>query len=129
MDLSNNILCMGDDNDWTKGITEVTRLDRQLISKLPKTIFAKIEKWEQQLRLQYTKHALTRMSQYNNCISERPWDNGKHYVEFYPSECSYLKCPENLQRHLKYAKRVEIGLNKFGRVCKVSYVLYLHEEW
>jgi hypothetical protein len=120
-------LKMGGEKDWTNKITEVFRIDRRLISQLPVHIFSEIKEWESKINLNYTYHAIKRMKEYIGRVSDRPWDDGKHYIEFYHQEGKYLENPINLQQHFCKSKIVEIGLNRFGKVCKVSYVLPLHE--
>jgi hypothetical protein len=122
------ILSMGHPEDWKHGISEVSRINRKLMSELCPSTFVNVNAWQQNIRLSYTRHATKRMWDYVNKISDKPWDNGVRYIEFYPQEARYLENPNNLQQHFHKAQRVEIGLNKYGKVCKVSYALYLNEE-
>ena len=124
---SSYILKMGGEKDWTNKISEVYRIDRRLLSKLPNHVFSEIKEWENKINLKYTAHAIKRMKEYVGKLSERPWDDGKHYIEFYNKEEKYLVNSKNLQNHFHQSKMVEIGLNRFGKVCKVSYILPLHE--
>ncbi len=66
------------------------------------------------------------MKNYVNCWAAKPWGN-LNYIEMYESEYNFLKNPKNLCKHLKDCKMVEIGLNEFGKVCKVSYIVYLDQ--
>ena len=120
-------LKMGSPDDWKRKITEMYRIDRQLLSTLPSHIFTDIKKWEQEVNFSFTPHAMQRMKEYVWKQSLHPWDHDRHYIEFYPQEEQYLNNPRNLQAHFSQAKLVEVGLNSFGKVCKLSYVLKLHE--
>lgn len=119
------ILHMGGENDWEQGITETSRADRNVINGIPTSMLSEIEIWERFLDLQYTRHAKKRLQSYLNQKSERPWEDGHYYIEMYPSEYIFLDDPSKLQPYLKNAKRIEMGFNPKGQVCKVSYVLDL----
>ena len=122
---SDFVLRMGGEKDWEVGITEIIRIDRGLLALLPSTAFTEVEIWERFLDLNYTRHAQRRLESYVDQWSDRPWFDGEHYVEMYTSEYEFLKKPSNLEPLLPHAKRVEIGINKYGKVCKISYVLDL----
>jgi hypothetical protein len=118
---------MADENDWAKGIVEEYRMDRRIlnfISHDSALYFSELEVWERFVDLKFTKHAMQRLTSYVGKISEKPWE-GKEYIEVYPQEFEYLKKLTNIQSLFQYAKRVELGLTRYGKVCKVSYVLDL----
>lgn len=119
------VLRMGGEKDWEVGIMEILRIDRGLLALLPATAFSEVEIWERFLDLNYTRHAQRRLETYVDQWSDRPWIDGEHYMEMYASEYEFLKNPSKLEPLLPYAKRVEIGINKNGKVCKISYVLDL----
>ena len=119
------ILHMGGEKDWERGITETSRVDRQVLNHIPASMLSEIGIWERFLDLRYTRHAKRRLQLYVNQSSERPWEDGYHYTEMYSSEYMFLSNPAKLQPYLPHAKKVEMGLNPKGQVCKVSYVLDL----
>lgn len=120
-------LKMGNGDDWKFNITEESRIDRQVLSELPPNTFHYIDQWRKGINLFYTCHAKERMKQYINKCSDGNYDGG--YIELYESEAKFLKNPKHLVNHLKNAECVEIGLNKYGKVCKVSFVLDLVEHF
>lgn len=115
---------MGGERDWEQGISEDFRIDRRVLNSLPSSCFSELEIWERFVDLRFTKHAMQRIIKYVGKISEKPW-NGEDYIELYPQEFDFLRKVTNMQALLEHSKRVELGLNRFGKVCKVSYVLDL----
>jgi len=114
------------DDDYKRGLTEYTRLHRDVVNNMPAQATDTIKGWKRGVRLNYTKHALQRMVEYTNKLSTRKWTDGKLYIEMTKEEFAYLKDARNLQKHMDSAKVVELGLNQNRDVCKVSLVLYLH---
>lgn len=125
--LNDFVLRMGGEKDWKNGISEEFRIDRRVLNSLPLSCFSELEIWEQFVDLKLTKHATQRLTTYMGKVSDKPW-NGEEYIELYPQEFDFLKKVTNIQLLLKHAKRIELGLNRFGKVCKVSYVLDLMEH-
>jgi hypothetical protein len=113
------------DDDYKYGLSETMRIERGVMKDLPLSMFDEVKYWEQHITLNYTKHALDRMHQYVDRISDRPWIDGYYFTEMFFSEYDYLKNPRNLQRHLNQAKIVELGLNDRYQICKVSFILQL----
>lgn len=114
-------------NDWQYGLEELYRINRSILTQLPEITFNNIQKWEEHVQLKYTNHAINRMIQYTNRLSKQPWIDQQYYVEFYPQETQYFSNPQMLQQVFQKSKCVEIGLNKNSQVCKISYVLPLHQ--
>lgn len=127
LNLDDFVLRMGGEKDWENGISEEYRLDRRVLNALPHSCFSELEIWEHFVDLKFTKHATQRLMSYVGKVSEKPW-NGEEYIELYSQEFDFLKKVSNMQSLLKHCKRVELGLNRFGKVCKVSYVLDLTEH-
>lgn len=113
------------DDDYKYGLSETMRIHRFVLDELPSPITNEVKKWEQTVRLNYTKHATDRMHQYVDRVSDRPWIDGKRYTEMFYEEFEYLQNPTRLQKHLSQSKIVELGLNNRFDICKVSFVLHL----
>ena len=122
-----NKFIMAGKDDWQYGLEESFRINRSVLTQLPEIMFNNIKQWEEHVQLKYTNHATNRMIQYTNRLSKQPWIDQQHYIEFYPQETRYFSNPQMLQQVFCKRKCVEIGLNKNGQVCKLSYILLLHQ--
>jgi hypothetical protein len=109
--------------------TEVYRADFHTIKDIPLDYFTDVITWQNNVNIRKTHHWVKeRLEPYVN-----QWSKNQTYIEIFPCEYKWLQtiCFNDLLRSSndhKCCQLVELGWNKFGKICKLSYVIQIPAE-